>query len=46
MLQSDQVNAVARFDPDTDVQAGATQAFALRPDKLLFFDLDSGNAIV
>ena len=43
--QERHVNAVARFDPDIHVEPGATQKFALRPDKLLFFDLDSGKAL-
>ncbi|HVC88956.1 MAG TPA: sn-glycerol-3-phosphate ABC transporter ATP-binding protein UgpC [Gaiellaceae bacterium] len=40
------VMAVARFDPDVDVAVNSTQDVALRPEKMLFFELESGRAIV
>jgi multiple sugar transport system ATP-binding protein len=39
------VTVVARFAAETDVSAGTKQEFALRPDKLLFFEIETGKAI-
>ena len=36
---------VARFDVETHVEAGRQQEVALRPDKLHFFDLETGTVI-
>jgi multiple sugar transport system ATP-binding protein len=40
-----QVVMVARFDVETHVEAGRQQEVALRPDKLHFFDLETGTVI-
>jgi multiple sugar transport system ATP-binding protein len=40
-----QVVAVARFAVETEVALGANQEVAVRPDKIHFFDLESGSAI-
>lgn len=37
--------AVARFDADAAVSAGGPQEAAIRPDKIHFFDLETGMAI-
>jgi multiple sugar transport system ATP-binding protein len=39
------VVAVARFAVETEVEAGAQQEVALRPDKIHLFDLETGAAI-
>jgi multiple sugar transport system ATP-binding protein len=40
-----QVVTVARFDVETHVEEGRQQEVALRPDKLHFFELETGNVI-
>jgi multiple sugar transport system ATP-binding protein len=37
--------AIARFEADADVAEGQTREVAVAPDKLRFFDLDTGSAI-
>ena len=39
------VNTIARFEPDTQVEIGAQQEVAIRPDKLHYFDLETGARI-
>jgi multiple sugar transport system ATP-binding protein len=39
------VHAVARFEPESEVGLGAMQEIAIRPDKLHFFDLETGSRI-
>ena len=39
------VRAVARFDPDAQVEAGEAHELAVVPEKLRFFDLETGAAI-
>jgi hypothetical protein len=39
------VHAVARFDPDAQVAAGDALELAVVPEKLRFFDLETGAAI-
>jgi hypothetical protein len=37
--------AIARFDADAEVTVGETREIAVVPDKLRFFDLETGAAI-
>jgi len=39
------VHVTARFEPETEVPVGARQEVAIRPDKLHFFDLETGLRI-
>jgi multiple sugar transport system ATP-binding protein len=39
------VRAVARFEPDAQVEPGETRELAIVPDKLRFFDLATGSAL-
>jgi multiple sugar transport system ATP-binding protein len=39
------VRAIARFEPDSQVAAGAVQELAVVPEKLRFFDLETGAAL-
>jgi hypothetical protein len=36
---------VARFNADASVAAGQTVSMAVRPDRLHFFDLETGRAV-
>ena len=44
--EGDKVTLIARIDPSILPQSGSTVELGVRLDRLHFFDLDTGNAVL